>query len=892
MSSKTKQKILGNKDTIVGRNINTKLTRFAQQHPGSAEAGILTLLKTQKAKARITEPIKSIEFDFDEKPYSTAEIENQCFNCKSGLKHMRKADMYINGKTVNFGETGNNLGEDCYDIITGLAEGLKHSDYRPRIIEKREQKQRIESAAKAKMRLDQLAVKVVEKLRAQDIDLTQRIRADIADEIQDQVMRGEFSGLERELDPGRFMDIYGWAIAHSHEITDKRIRRTIALLTTQEERVSQADLHDLVLWEYQKRPWATSGELGGVKEDILYLADLSEKRPEHPVIKKYGKVDLDKELTPIKIWDRAIWEKITLRDAVGDTPEERKNKKEEEIKQGRPAITKAQGKAAKYAVPYLRERRIEHNREIVRKYCSDPDEFAKLLENVEQRYLKEKADYAGAKKARIREPAGYWTAAYKKLAPFFSLKEEIYKTRAKPTLRQILLSYVFMQDADKTTRRLYIEGKKLDLAAKLGKEDVLGQAYSTVQEAADKLYTAIPEAERMQKFNENLDKLLNGAIEFDEKKDGKKIKRVPRRTQERFTKAGMTQQRINNLMADVQESISTGLIPTKYLQPDGKKVSMLERALKITADYQKDEETVKHISYLRQLESELSVKIDRVRADDGKTAFKKSDPGFSTKCYDGKTYFSPKQKEAVNNLYGMLNTELKELNIPQAKKAAEQAEKFFEDHKIYTARRWGAEKTGFSLEQEDPRYRYGLSIQYKPFKQYIQAAEEIQKFKEGKESKYVRLNQRLRERILGLQQSAGLPKNINEILEDQKTMLTRDAVDAINSRYQAIAERVISKGAEKYQNPSMRYFDIIATSTHPVEEEGRHRLAIAFGQKHNQGKAILYHAKEEETYEKGRFSVPAKTWFGHGSSRDYVEKVCARADAAGYVNIKIVNARK
>lgn len=861
MSSK---RTIGDQNTVIGKNINRKVVPFTKKHPDSAEAHFLKLIQAEKAKARIRGPIKSIELDFDEKPDSTEKKENNCVNCTAGIKYMRKVDLYVNGKKLNFGETGTMMGEDCFTITSGLCQALPDKSYKPRVIEPKEQRERVNKAAKAKIPLENLANKVVTKLREQGYDLSQRIRADLADGIQEQVMAGEFSGLQKELDPGRFLDIYDWALAQTN-ITDKRIIKTVSLLATNPESVRPTDMADLVLYEWQTRLWTTSGELGGLKEDIHYLATLSKNQPDSPVIKEYGRVDLEKKLDPIRVWDRATWEELTLRDAIGDTPEELKAKPKDEQNKGKPAISKAQARAVKYAVAGLRERRIFHNREIIRQYCPSLDEFAELLENVENRYNKEKADYAAAKKARIKEPAGSWSSTYKKLAPFFSLKEEVYKTRARPTNRQIILDYVFMKDADKTVRQLYVEGKKLDLATKLNKQDILGQKYSTLTEA--KVDT------------QQLDKLLYSAIEFDS---------MPRAMKKRIRETGMSARTVKKMIEDVKDTYEAGLIPTKYIQPDGKKASMLERAVAITADFTADDgSTAKKIGYLRQLENELDVKIADVRADDGRTSRKKADAKFSAKAYEGKKYFSPAQKTAINSVYDMLNTEIRELDIPQAKKAVQEVEQFYEKHRVYSDIWFNKEKL----------FIHGASIRYKPFKECIQLSEEVQKFSKGNESKYARLNQRLRDRITGLKNHVPLPKNIDEVLAGTNILLTRKLANDIDARYKAIAERVIIEGTEKYQNPNMRYFDIVVIRRDIDDDREDHRIRSAYGPKRNDDKPLLKWADPKDGIR--RFSNMTVephprwgTWYGRGRQRDYVEKLCAKAEAERGVYLKIINARK
>ena len=375
-------------------------------------------------------------------------------------------------------------------------------------------------------------------------------------------------------------------------------------------------------------------------------------------------------------------------------------------------------------------------------------------------------------------------------------------------------------------------------------------------------------------------------MEFDEddEKSGERLRNTPKWLKQRFKTAGMTQQTVKKLVADVKAAHDEGLVPTKYIQPNGKKSSMLERALQVTADYQKvDSSTAKKLGYLIQLENELGVKIVEIRAEDGRTSSKKSDPKFNTKNYEGKKYLSAKQKEAIGNLYSMLSVEIKDLDIPKAKEAAETVKKFHEDHNIYSP--W--------FHKDELPGESGKAIVHKPFRKYIERAEEIQKFKKGEESKYVRPNQKLKERIRGLRHRAGFGPSTEPILNDNKTVFTKKLADEVDNEYQHIATRVIVEGVQKYHDSRMNYFDIVVDRTRFDNDSEDHKIRAAFGKKRNT-KSLLKWTPEKRQFGKMVVEPHSRygTWYGRGRTRDYLEKLCVKADEQRMVYLKIVGARR
>jgi len=128
-----KKRSIGDNRTTVGKNINNKLAKFAEKHPGSSEAKFLKLLRGEMAKRDVNEKIRSIEIEYDQRPYSTSKLETECLNCSRPVKHTKKVDVHVNGKALDYGDVGNSIAQDCFEVVTSLAATLQEKEFRPRI---------------------------------------------------------------------------------------------------------------------------------------------------------------------------------------------------------------------------------------------------------------------------------------------------------------------------------------------------------------------------------------------------------------------------------------------------------------------------------------------------------------------------------------------------------------------------------------------------------------------------------------------------------------------------------------------------------------------------------------------------------------------------------------
>ncbi len=823
--------------TQLGKSMK-KVAEWGDKHPATAVPDMLHRWSGLIAKADIGKA-RTFEIGFEERP-APAEKHcklGNCLICGTSIRYGTRVSVLVNGKKLNFGEVGDLVGEECFDHMTYIAEAAGQKNFKMYQADNKQRNKQYDKLAKLTLSLGDLAPKIVKKLEPKGFDLDSKILAEVADDVQKKASEGDFSAIKYETDKGKTNSMIGWALANKQTIYDPDVRYTVALLAQRPDLVKSEQWASFILYQWQERPLKAAGELGGIKEDILYLSNLPS---DAAVIQKYGKVDLEKVVEPIKAFNKARWEEVKL----GELLE-------------RDAVTKAQSRAVKYSVTGLRDRREYHNRETINSYCT-PDEFNKVLVTLREKVNVERKRFAEAKAKNIKEPDMPWKKdTWKALRDFFELEERVQRTDNTVSTRDVFLNYVFMENADSVARTLYTEGKKTELAKQKG-DDVLGRAYSTIQKS------------------ESMDKLLQGALDFNS---------TPKWMKKKIRENGISARSLRKVIEDTKETYEVGLIPTKYIQPDGNKASMLERAMKVTADFTADDGTIaQKIGHLRLLEEELKVEISGVRAEDGRTSYKKSDPKFNTKTYAGKKFFSKEQKEAINNLFNMLNTQLTEIDIPQAKKAVQEVEKFYEKHTVYT---------NIWLTKEQ-LYNSGISIKHKPFKECIKRAEQIQKFNNGEDNNYVQLNQRLRERIVGLKKHAGMQRNIEEVMAGDNILLTKEMVQDVDARYQTIARRVILEGGDKYENPNMNYFDIAVIRRDTDDNKEDHRIRSAYGPKRNDNKPLLKWTPEKREFGKMTIEPHPKhgTWYGRGRPRDYVEKLCAKAEAEGGVYLRIVSARK
>jgi len=498
-----------------GKNMRDKVARFARRHEASAVEEIIFYARSKKALVK-AKKIDTFGIRIEPGPPYTGKPIGDCTICgQKNIKHGERIRTTVNGKLADRGAVGDLIGKDCKKHAVYIFSGIDQPGFK---MYQQERDERVtQNFAKATMRLEDLPNKITKQLERQGFDLRSKIASEASRSIQKQVLRGDFASVKKAIDQGQYRGLVGWALSQK-SIYHPDVYHTVNMLEHCPQYIKDEQWLGLVLYSWQERGRNVQGELGGIREEIMHLAELS-KKGSHPVIKEYGKVDLETVLEPIKIFNKARWEDVELGQFVDDDNSKKLD-----------TITQAQSLSVMRSVPYLRERRETHNRMIMNSYCT-PEEFNRLLENLRVRYEGKdglggaKKKFAKAKAAGIKHPETSWNIGTHCTIRDFCNGASEARSQNNITVREYALNFTYMHEAEDKIKELFIEGRKCDLADKVG-EHVLKESYTTVQDAA----------ERIKKFPENLDKLLNGAVEFDEddEKSGKRLRNTPTWLKQRF----------------------------------------------------------------------------------------------------------------------------------------------------------------------------------------------------------------------------------------------------------------------------------------------------------------------------------------------------------------------
>ena len=945
-----------------GMNMHSEVAKAAVERPAEAIEDILRFTNSTIAIANAGKA-QTFEVHYQRPDINTE--KGTIGNCQicghPNLKHGSSIVCSVNGKPAHAGKQGVLIGRECEKHAVYILEEIKHKDFKMYEPDRRQRERARENTGKMTIELDQLPAPEVSTLREEGYDLNSEIGIEAVKAIRKQIAKGDFSGLEREIDPGKNKDMIRWAISKKREndIYDSGVYDTVTLLEHNPKRVTKNMWAKFVLYYWQERKWAAKGELAGVKDDILYLEKLQKEDSSNTLIG--SGINREQKVAPVKAFSKAQWEEVTIGDLLT-----------------RDSVTKAQSRALKHAAPYLQEKRERHNRELMNSYCK-PEEFGKLLENLREKYHEEKGRFHEAKIKRIRRPDTLWAKAdYKVLKKFFN-NEEKTTAQNKISTREYAISFLTMPEAAGTDnisitekvqapviRTLYVEGKKLELAKKLNDYSILKGEYMPVQEAAAVL--------KDKDFETKLDKLVNGAVELDD---------PPRTLKNKIAGMRISRRGFKTMIEDLRQAQEEGLIPTKYVQDSR---GLLAKAIDITKDYEADDGSIaKDISWLKNLEKELEVSIENVNAETGYSTTRNKDPRLKTSTYEGKKYFTGTQKTAFKKFMNAsyIPDELEKADIQKVKEAKEAVKKFYDDNVVFT--NWQPDYVEFNKDKG--KGMQGHAVKYPDVNWLLSEAKRIQ---EGtyytrvtadiKKKMKVLLDERAR-KLFGRSVYAWQGEELEKTLNDPKTILSGQLAEAIENKYNAFIQHaktvkqnrrelwseridipqmlkrleylkskkigamlpnkdyaygtasidrtiddlnrdivfdkdyvckvanatkpaaiVIKENYHLYQNPKMKCFDFVAeckVENDPTGENTRRKLGRAFGTKHNNSKALMKYTGEEER-DIGKIRAPPYTWYSTDRTRDYLDKICARAelesfkesDIPGRIYIRIIDAKE
>jgi len=614
--------------TRQGKHFADQAVSYAIEHPNSSVKDILNYF-ISRAKVRGVQNIKTLDISLCEMADSATKGEKigQCVFCKKQIRHGVRFTCTADGTSLNTGENGDLVSMDkCWHNLTYLIQASKSLDFNMNELTLEKKTYEREKLDKIMIPIEQLSKKILRQLendvdfKRYGLELESEIGASVADQIQKQILGGDITGLLRHADAARFKDTIKWAIGHKKGIYDPQVLEAVTLLEKRPDAIKDEHIVTLFLYEFQERRLQLEGELSGIKDDILYLAEK-------------GELKLSTKLPSIKIFPRARQKHKTLADILDNN--------------GKPidSVTKAEATAVRLAVPRLREKRKEHNRKILDEYC-DHREWNEIIGRLYETFNEQKENYKEAKENEEKNPETIWKKpTYLALKDFFE-KMEAARAVKEMSFRDVFLNYIFMPKASETAELLFVEGQKLRAGAQPRKEYIsLKQSgyEKTKEELAEILNTAkgIP-----------LDKTTYEAI--------------------RSKQAGIGD--INDCKKTL-ELISYGILPQKPMKKE--KLQKLEEAFK---DFSHSPETTEQANYLALVSR--TKYAQEIYNTNGKKKYPVIPKNIAN--FEGKTHFTKEQQNAIKYAYGGTRSRFpKNYGLPsQMEEQYEKIREFLKTHTI------------------------------------------------------------------------------------------------------------------------------------------------------------------------------------------------------------------
>jgi|GEM_PF-6196892 len=613
--------------TRQGKHFSDEAVGYALNHPNSSVKDILNYI-ISRAKVNDVQSIKKLDITLREMAESADKNEKigQCVFCKKEIRHGVRFTCTADGVSLNTGENGDLVSIDkCWHNLTYITQASKTLDFdmdELNLEKKTYERKKIE---KITIPLELLSKKILSQLENDEdfkrygLDLESEISADVANSVQRQILGGDITGLLRHADAARFKDTIKWAMGHKNGIYDAQVLEAITLLEHKPDAIKDEHLITLFLYEFQERRLKLEGELSGIKDDILYLA-------------KQGEIKLTTKLPTIKLFPRARKTHKTLADILDFN--------------GKPidSVTKAEATAVRLAVPRLREKRIEHNRQVLDDYCK-PFEWNLALTKLYETFKEQKEKYKKALENEEKNPETIWKKpTYLSLKDFFD-KTEAARAVKDQSFREVFLNYVFMPNANETAELLFVEGQKLRAGANPRKE-----------------YKHFTKA-NYQKSQEQLITL----------KETAKTVPLDRTTYKTIRPKQVGIGDINDAKKTL-ELIEFGILPEKTMKAE--RLQRLEDALK---EFEYSQETEEQANYLAIISK--SKYNQELKNKNGKKEYQIIPKNIAN--FEGKTHFTKEQQQTIKYAYSARHRFPKNYGLPsQMEEQYEKIKEFLKTHTI------------------------------------------------------------------------------------------------------------------------------------------------------------------------------------------------------------------
>jgi hypothetical protein len=203
------------------------------------------------------------------------------------------------------------LGSECYVHLPDLLSDFGYHDLRKTVRKSKKQKQK-----ELEKVVNETPDELKEKLKAQGID-TEQYKA------ISELMEGEFFTDEAalyNLDSQKNRSFANWFRKRAKDkgIKHNEIADIVCKLEKASHLVTPEELAKLAVYSFEYRRYETKAVCGGLKSDLLYLADLSDG---HELVQKHGRINIDKMFVrpATKYRSRKGLEKVTIRQKLGQS---------------------------------------------------------------------------------------------------------------------------------------------------------------------------------------------------------------------------------------------------------------------------------------------------------------------------------------------------------------------------------------------------------------------------------------------------------------------------------------------------------------------------------------------------------------------------------------------
>ena len=391
------------------------------------------------------------------------------------------------------------LGSECYKHLPSLLNDFGFYELTAKTTEGRKK-----NSTKIKEIINGFSNETKELLKKNGIDINQL--ANLSSLTKNLDINGLEARMLYDLDPGKKNSFSNWFREgiRTKINQNKEIIQIYKTLENAPQLLQEEDLAKLVVYQYEFRKHDVKAVLGNVKEDLIYLDSLPE---ENEIIKKYGKINLDKHYVrpATRFRSRENLENKTIKEKLNEE-----------------YLTFVEALGIQSHFPEIEKIRSEVNRDISYKYGIGRT-WDYMLQRLSPRFFDVKLELAEEyrKFGKITKEKILTKQEYSILKEFFK------RSSILESERESYLKLYSIPKFKEVAPQIATIGRKIKLAEKLGDENMLylrknytlkEDAEQSIEEMIDMSAKAYHKNKNLLKFqarygNQMLKELENGLVE-------------------------------------------------------------------------------------------------------------------------------------------------------------------------------------------------------------------------------------------------------------------------------------------------------------------------------------------------------------------------------------------